>query len=182
MRTLHANGTLQRARSFCARWLARHCRSPTVSAIVSRLARIGSKVAYWLDRGSRPTSNRMHLALPPPRQPGQIAHAGQDGHVRSDSLTLCDGLVVSAGLSVPSRSMVCAKRPCWPGPGSTSTLIHLYSPKCRTPSRATRYVIAILVNAKFYNWCGRSVTLSVVAPRDVEHVSKEFQAMHTDWP
>lgn len=111
MRTPHANGTLQRARSFCARWLARHCMSPTVSAIVSGLARIGFKVAYWLDRGTRPTSGGMHLALPPPRRPGQIAHAEKDGGARSDSLRLCDGLAASAGLSAAGL-LVCAKRPC----------------------------------------------------------------------
>ena len=92
MRTPQANGALQRARSFCVRWLARHCMSSAVSAIVSRLARIGFKVAYWLDRGTRPTSCGMHLALPPPRRPGQIAHAGRDGKGPSDWPTLCDGL------------------------------------------------------------------------------------------
>lgn len=92
------------------RWLARHCMSPTVSAIVSRLARIGSKVAYWLDRGTQPTSGGMHLALPPPRRPDQIAHAERDGGAHSDSLRLCDGLAGSAGLSAAGL-VVCAKRP-----------------------------------------------------------------------
>ena len=42
----------------------------------------------------------MHLALPPPKQPGQMAHAEEDGGVRSDSPRLCDGLAATAGQSV----------------------------------------------------------------------------------
>jgi hypothetical protein len=105
MRTPQANGTLQRARSSCVRWLARHCKSSAVSAMVSRLARIGFEVAYWLDRGTRPTSGGMHLALPPPRRPVQIAHVEQKRRVQSDSPAPCDGLALPAGQLVAGSGL-----------------------------------------------------------------------------
>lgn len=80
-------------------------KSSAVSAMVSRLARIGFEVAYWLDRGTRPTSGGMHLALPPPRRPVQIAHVGGNRPVQSDSPAVCDGLALPAGQLVAGSGL-----------------------------------------------------------------------------
>lgn len=92
MRTPQANRAPQRVRIVCVRWLARQCMSSAVSAMVSRLARIGFKVAYWATRDIRPTSGGMRLGLPHLSRRGQRAHAGNQADAGSDSLSLCDGL------------------------------------------------------------------------------------------
>jgi hypothetical protein len=139
MRTPQANGTLQRARSSCVRWLARHRKSSAVSAMVSRLARIGFEVAYWLDRGTRPTSGGMHLALPPPRRPVQIAHVEQKRRARPDSPALCDGLALPAGQLVAGSGLCLSAQLHFQV--RSKTWITLCNSRSDVPSRATGNVI-----------------------------------------
>jgi hypothetical protein len=139
MRTPQANGTLQRARSSCVRWLARHCKSSAISTMVSRLARIGFEVAYWLDRGTRPTSGGMHLALPPPRRPVQIAHVEQKRRAPSDSPAPCDGLALPAGQLVAGSGLCLSAQLHFQV--RSKTWISLCNSRSDVPSRATGNVI-----------------------------------------